>query len=172
MQGLNDASMHFGWVKAFETGAIVVEISSKRVLNPGDFLFLEVSAPTSVITFVAYIVKQTADQMILQISSELEERPLKSESRLKVRSFTGQIEASEIEIIDISPNGFGFLSNQSIRSQVVTTAVLRTPQGDVTAKVEVRHSITDKNSGTTRGGALLLEVDRISRARWSRMLGE
>ncbi len=178
LQGLQDASLHFGWVADFSAGVITVDVSSKRGINPGDFLYLEVSAPASLLTFVAYVTQVAGTKISLQLSSEVDERALKSESRIRIRSFEGAVACprglsiSPITVIDISENGFGFVSNAQVEVTGPCPITLSTPQGDVKLVGDVRHVHNEKELAAHRGGVLIKDMDRVSRARWQRLLGE
>ncbi len=177
LQGLQDASLHFGWVQAASGSTIAIEVSSKRSINQGDFLYLEVSAPSALLTFVAYVTDAAGSLLSLQVSSEIEERKLKSESRVRVRSFEGQIFRASagvptpITVVDVSENGFGFLCNGSMEVDGPHEIILESAYGDITLQGNVRHGHTDKELAMYRGGVLILEMDRVSRARWVRLVG-
>lgn len=178
LQGLQDASLHFGWVSEFSGGIVVVDVSSKRGINPGDFLYLEVSAPSSLLTFVAYVTQAAGTKISLQISSEVEERSLKSESRVRIRTFDAKIgcpcngSVTPVVVLDISENGFGFLSHSQVEVTGPCKMVLNSPQGDINLSGDVRHAHSDKDLAAYRGGVLIKYMDRVSRARWQRLLGE
>lgn len=177
LQGLQDASLHYGWAQHFCGDSITIEVVSKRAVRQGDFLYVEVSAPVSLLTFVAYVTEVIASEVTLQVTSEIEERALISESRIRVRSFEGEIvclrngSTTNITVVDVSENGFGFISQQSSNTAGPCNIVLKSVHGDITLSGDVRHSRSDKESGGVKGGVLILEMDRVSRARWVRLVG-
>jgi hypothetical protein len=175
LQGLNDASLHYGWVQGLQGGNILVEAHSKKQIKNGDFLYLEVHAPVAMLVFVAYVTKVDGNSVSLQISSEVEDRPLKSESRMKIDPISGHLkwEKSQVDIVvrDVSDNGFGFATEGEVKSLVSATTVLKTTEGEVTIDVEVRHARFDKDLASYVGGCLVKHMDRVSRARWGRVLG-
>lgn len=177
LQGLQDASLHFGWVQQFSGGTLTVDVNSKRSIKKGDFMYLEVSAPSALLTFVAYVTDVMGATVSLQISSEVEERGLKSESRVRIRSFEGEIgcpcngQFSPVTIVDVSENGFGFLSQQAVEVAGQCQVVLNTVHGDIKLTGDIRHARNDKDLAAFRGGVLIKDMDRVSRARWVRLVG-
>jgi hypothetical protein len=176
LQGLQDASLHFGWVTSFDDGVIHVEVNSKRPINQGDFLYLEVSAANALLTFVAYVTSAAGATISLQVSSEVEERKLKSESRIRVRSFEGYVACSsgshkQISVVDVSENGFGFVSQEQIDVTGPCGITLTSAYGDINLQGDVRHAHNDKDLSAYRGGVLIQDMDRVSRARWVRLIG-
>ena len=165
LQGLKDASLHFGWVYDTEKRVITVEVSSTRSILMGDFLYLEVSGPRSLLTFIAYVAEIKGSFVSLQISSEIEQRALKSESRVRVRTIEGELgpmrngAINSISIIDVSEHGFGFISQEPVEVTGPCRAVLCSI-----------HARTDKSLAACRAGMLIMEMDRVSRARWARLL--
>lgn len=177
LQGLQDASLHFGWVQSYESNLLTVEVSSKRAIRKGDFMYLEVSAPTALLTFVAYVTEAAGSTVAFQISSEVEERSLKSESRIRIRAFEGEINGpkssngSRVTVVDVSENGFGFLSQQAVEVSGPCHVVLNSVHGDIKLTGDVRHARNDKDLAAFRGGVLITDMDRVSRARWVRLVG-
>ena len=177
LQGLQDASLHFGWVQQFEAGVLTIDVNSKRAIKKGDFMYLEVSAPAALLTFVAYVTDAMGGTIILQISSEIEERSLKSESRVRIRSFEGEIgcpcngKFTAVTIVDISENGFGFLSQNSVEVTGACQVTLNSVHGDIKLLGDIRHARNDKDLAAYRGGVLIKDMDRVSRARWVRLVG-
>jgi hypothetical protein len=114
--------------------------------------------------------------MSLQVSSEVEERKLTSDSRLRIRSFDGYINSScgdtkKISVVDVSENGFGFVSEESIELAGPCGITLISAYGAVNLQGEVRHSHHDKELSAYRGGVHVTDMDRVSRARWVRLVG-
>lgn len=175
LQGLNDASLHYGWVQGFQGGVLVIDAHSKKTIKNGDFLYLEVHAPMAMLVFVAYVTKVDCNHISLQISSEIEDRPLKSESRMKIEPISGSLKfgRTTVEILarDISENGFGFATESEVKSLVEGFTILKTSEGEVSIEVEIRHARFDKDLGNYVGGCLVKQMDRVSRARWGRVLG-
>lgn len=177
LQGLQDASLHFGWVTQFSGGILTVDVSSKRSIKKGDFMYIELSAPNTLLTFVAYVTDSVGTVVSLQISSEVEERMLKSESRVRVRSFDGEIGCpcngrfTPVVIVDISENGFGFIAQQQVEIAGPCQVTLNSVHGDIKLIGEIRHARGDKELAAYRGGVLIRDMDRVSRARWARLIG-
>jgi hypothetical protein len=176
MQGLNDASLHYGWVHELESGVIVIEVCSTKGIKQGDFIFTEVSAPTALLTFVGFVKHQNSEFVTVQISSPIEERPAKTESRLKVSPFAGTVEVGgvvyPIQVMDISESGFGFETDEVDVKAGPCDAVLFTPQGSVNLKATIQYVRTDRSSMKRRGGALIKDMDRVGKARWVRLFVE
>jgi hypothetical protein len=176
MQGLSDASMHYGWVQDYQNNLLSLEVSSKRQLNKGDFLFIEISASNRLLTFVAYIIHLQGDTIMLQVSSPIEDRGLKSESRLRVEPISASLVQNgiphSVTVVDISDNGLGFITEDPIITSGLCEGVLFTPHGSVTVSLNVRHMRNDREEMVRRGGAQVLEIDRVSKARWSRLFVE
>ncbi len=176
LQGLQDASLHFGWIQQFQGGILTVDVNSKRSIKRGDFMYLEVSAPSTLLTFVAYVTDSVGSTVTLQISSEVEERGLKSESRVRIRSFEGEIgcpcngKYTTVTIVDVSENGFGFISQGAVEVAGPCEVTLRSVHGDINLSGDIRHARNDKDLAAFRGGVLIKDMDRVSRARWVRLV--
>ena len=176
LQGLQDASLHHGWVLGFDAGVIQIEVDSKRVIYQGEFLYLEVSGARMLLTFIAYVTSSIESTMSLQVSSDVEERKLTSASRLRVRSFDGYINPScgatkKISVVDVSENGFGFVSEESIELAGPCGITLMSTYGAVNLQGEMRHSYHDRDLAIYRGGVHVIDMDRVSRVRWVRLVG-
>lgn len=173
LQGLNDAHLYTGWVTKMEKGTITVSSTSAKNPNVGDFLYIEVDAPQVVVTFVAYVLNFQGNKFDLKITSEVDERPLKTESRLLVSPFEGVLKQNDLSITfsvsDVSENGVGFYSPDPFYSGACT-AVMKSVQGAVTIQGDVRYIRKEPNGELYRGGMKILVMDRVSRARWSRVL--
>jgi len=173
LQGLNDAQMYTGWVQKMEGGIITVTSTSPKNPNVGDFLYIEVDAPLSVVTFVAYVLNYQGTKFDLKVSSDVEERPLKTESRLLVPPFEGVLKQGDLSITftvsDVSENGVGFFSSDPFYNGKCL-AIMKSEQGAIRADGEIRYVRTETPGSAYRGGIKILTMDRVSRARWSRVL--
>ncbi|MBI1331876.1 MAG: PilZ domain-containing protein [Armatimonadetes bacterium] len=173
LQGLNDAQMYTGWVLKMEGGVITVSSTSPKCPNVGDFLYIEVDAPATVITFVAYVLSFQSTKFELKVTSDVDERPLKTESRLLVTPFSGSLKQGDITIgitiADVSENGVGFFSDDPFNN-AKCTAVLKSEHGAVTVEGEIRYVRKEPTTQNYRGGMKILSMDRVSRARWSKVL--
>jgi hypothetical protein len=176
LQGLSDASLHFGWIKDYVSGSMVIEVKSKKPLKHGDFFCFEVSGAANLLTFVGFITRVTEQAVTIQVTSEIEERELKSESRLRILPFTGVLTmgntSAEIKVIEISEEGFGFETFDSHVNTGFKTAILNSKHGSINTDVAVMHVRTDRETGDRRGGARIKTMDRISKARWLRLFVE
>lgn len=176
LQGLQDASLHFGWVVEVAGDTILIDVKSKRAINPGGFMYLEVSAPKSMVTFVAQVKELHDSAITLQICSEVEIRSLKSESRVRTKAFEGEIGApgstsmTQCTVVDVSENGFGFISKRQVEVTGPCSVVLQTVHGEINLTGNVRHARNDKDLAAYRGGVQIMDMDRISRARWVRII--
>jgi hypothetical protein len=176
LQGLKDASLHFGWVQESGKRSITVDVSSSRSIILGEFLYLEVSGPRALLTFIAYVAEMNGSLVKFHISSEIEQRSLKSESRVRVRTVDGEISGSRkgspipISILDVSEHGFGFVSQSPVQTSGTCKAVLSTVHGGIELVGHVRYARSDKTLMAYRGGMLILEMNRVSRARWTRLM--
>ena len=176
LQGLQDASLHNGWVLSFDAGVIQVEVNSKRVIHHGEFLYLEVSAAKVLLTFIAYVTSSTGSMISLQVSSDVEERRLTSDSRLRIRPIDGYINSpcgdkKKISVVDVSESGFGFVSEESVELEGLRGILLLSAYGAINLQGEVRHSHHDKELSAYRGGVHVTDMNRVGRARWARLLG-
>jgi hypothetical protein len=176
MQSLSDASLHFGWIKEFANNICLIEVASGKPVKQGEFLFFEVSGASSLVTFVGYVLTQQANSIRIQVTSNVEDKPLKSESRMRINTIQGSILQNDgmfpIRVGDISDNGIGFETEEFELKAGQCLATLFSPEGTVTLSVDVRHLRTDRETQMRRGGAAVLDMDRVSRARWTRLFVE
>lgn len=174
LQGLNDAQLYTGWVTRHENGVITILSSCTKNPNPGDFLYIEVDAPTCIVTFVAYVTVFHKGGFEVKVSSEVDERPLKNESRLLVAGLRGKITAEgytfPIEVQDVSENGVGFTSEEPFTSGSCTL-VISSAFGAVAIGGDVRYCRKEPTPNLYRGGVQILKMDRVGRARWARVMG-
>lgn len=173
LQGLNDAQMYTGWVQKLENGIITISSTSTKNPNVGDFLYIEVDSPATVVTFVAYVLNFQGTKFDLKVTSDVDERPLKTESRLLVPPFEGVLRQGDLSITftvsDVSENGVGFLTSDPFNSGKCT-AIMKSEQGAIRVDGDIRYVRTETPNTAYRGGMKILVMDRVSRARWSRIL--
>ncbi len=173
LQGLNDAKLYTGWIATNRSGLLSIVSSSAKNPNPGDFLYVEVDIQGATVTFVAYVSVIQSKGYELKITSDVDERPSKAEPRMLVGSSSGRVQIGgvsySITVTDISENGFGFLCLEEFPTGGCK-AMIDTANGVVTIAGDIRYCRKDLSPDNKRGGVKILQMDRVSRARWAKLM--
>lgn len=173
LQGLSNAQMYHGWFISLAGETLEFQTKAEKKPQHGDLVYAEVDTQGLVLRFVCQVATHPTGRMWLKATSPIEERKQVAEPRLKIEQLDGRIEqgitVAEIVVIDASENGFGFLTHTSLE-RVLAEAVVSSTYGDIAMTVEVRHTRKLSDQGCLRGGAKVVAMDRVARARWTRVL--
>ena len=176
LQRLSDAKFFAGWVKEFNTGSIILGLSTAAELNPGDEFMFEVHGQNAVAIFPAHLSIVSGDEYLFAIPKPLRIVGPTEEARVYVQDVSGILKGETMEVdvivIDVSKKGAGVLAPLPLSAGERVTLTLETAQGPVNCTGEVRYCRPDaKMWGQYRAGVLLDDMGRIERARWARLVG-
>ena len=177
MQCLSTASFHSGWVKVVDGSTITVHINSSRQVELGSCYHVEASAPSDRLQFLTVCVGVDLPLTILQITSTVSRAELEAESRKLLHGVVGTIlidgNQISIEVADVSEQGLGVQSREVVETGRGVELNLQTPHGPIQCLCQVRHCrVSPEILGEYRVGLKILHIDRLSRARWGRILGD
>lgn len=174
MQCLADSSLHFGWIDEISQPYLKIRVTSPREIRNGDFFQVEASGSEKMICFMGQILKNDPDNMILNVSSDVSEADLDTDTRVKCNNMPGTIRykhgAAQFSVEDISKNGIGGFSDANIDKGLVVEVQVQSPEGVIKLSGVVRYSRADrKQPGLYRVGIEVYNSDRVSQARLRRI---
>lgn len=173
MQSLKDAHIYSGWIEGAKQDYFVFAPKSKKTPTLYEQLYVEVESPFNAVAFLVTVTDIIGTRLCIKLASEVKTRPLNVEPRLQVSRINGALHQDygtiPLSVIDISENGFGCLSEEQLSVGQGDVSVI-THHGEIKMEIQIRHSRRDQDGKQYRGGVKILEMDRISRARWNRLL--
>ncbi len=174
LQRLVDAKFFAGWVRALSDSEVVVDFASQEEFEIGSKFFVTVNGVHSAAVVQATLENQASGFLTLKYDGALRYLNTTEAVRRQVTGLTGiiQLEGAEIEmqISDISMNGFGAVIDGSLTRGEIVDLDIDTPFGNVTGKAEIRYCRQDtKDSLKHRIGIQFVQLGRIETARWNRM---
>jgi hypothetical protein len=173
MQSLQDAHIYSGWIEGAKEDFFIFAPKSKKVPVLKEQLYVEVESPFNAVAFLVVVTDHIGSRLCIKLASEVKTRPLNVEPRLQVSRINGALHHDygtiPLSVIDISENGFGCVSEEQLSVGQCDVSVI-THHGEIKMEIQIRHSRQDPEGKVYRGGVRILEMDRISRARWNRLL--
>lgn len=174
LQRLVDAKFFAGWVRTLSDSEVVVDFASQEEFEIGSKFFVTVNGVHSAAVVQATLENQASGFLTLKYDGALRYLNTTEAVRRQVTGLTGiiQLEGAEIEmqISDISMNGFGAVIDGSLTRGEIVDLDVDTPFGNVTGKAEIRYCRQDtKDSLKHRIGIQFVQLGRIETARWNRM---
>jgi hypothetical protein len=173
LQGLSNAQLYHGWFVSLAGEMLEFETKAEKKPQQGDLVYAEVDTLGLVLRFVCQVAIHSTGRMWLKVTSPIEERKQAAEPRLQIEQLDGKMEQgtslAEIVVVDASESGFGFLTHTPLE-RVMATTIISSTHGDIAMTVEVRHTRKLADQGCLRGGAKIVAMDRVARARWTKVL--
>lgn len=173
IQGLKDAQLFHGWFASFNDGLLQFDSKSQRRPVVGDLVYVEVDTLGFVLRFACLVVSGSGSILNLKAHSDIEQRPQTKEPRVRIDQLPGRLTIAkadiELIVVDGSDNGFGFLAHTPI-AHGQCQCLVQSPHGEISMAVDIRHTRNLAEQGCLRGGARVLSMDRVARARWTRVL--
>lgn len=174
MQCLADSSLHFGWIEEISQPYLKIRVTSPREIKNGDFFQVEASGSEKTICFMGQVLKQDPDSIVLNVSSDVTESELDTDTRVKCTNMPGTIRSklglAQFIVEDISKNGIGGFADANVEKGLVVEVQVQSSEGTIILSGEVRYSRADrKQSGRFRVGIEVYNSDRVSQARLSRI---
>jgi hypothetical protein len=175
-QRLQDAKFFAGWVRDFNASAIIVNLSTESLLEPGEHFMFEVHGHDAVAIFPGVLSMVNADEYLFEIPQPLRLTSPNEEARVYVEDVSGILKGETMEVdvlvVDVSRRGAGVLAPLPLTAGEKVVLSLDTAQGPVECTGEVRYCRPDTKAwGQYRAGLLLDDMGRIEKARWARLVG-
>ncbi|HLP00344.1 MAG TPA: hypothetical protein VK171_17235 [Fimbriimonas sp.] len=166
--------MYHGWFGSFDGQSLEFQTKMEKKPVQGDYVYAEADTFGLVLRFVCQVVTNHCGRMWLKVCSPVEERKQSAEPRIQIEHLEGKLEQgttqAEIVVIDASENGFGFVTHTPLE-RMESKANLASHFGAIEMTIDVRHIRKLSDQGCFRGGVRLVAIDRVARARWTRVIG-
>ena len=177
MQSLSNASFVQGWIEMAQEGVCAVHVTSRNTPKEGNFYYVEVNGPKSLYSFVGMAEVTDPPKTRLKLSTEISVRHSEVDSRTPIRKAKANLVvddfSEELEIIDGSSDEIGFECPVPVDVEGSYAMDLDTPAGFINAIVQVTSCGRSSNRVTAYSVlAKFVHMDRISTARWQKLLAE
>ncbi|MHB8637301.1 MAG: PilZ domain-containing protein [Fimbriimonadaceae bacterium] len=176
LQRLADMKFFAGWVESINLAQVRIRLkASKMTVASGDSFSVEIAGKEQTAAFIGEVVGVLGSVITLALPRGLALMPKKENARVSVVGVLGRVrfEGAEyaVTIVDISENGLGVLANSTLERGAIVEFEIFTPIGTIGGAGEVRYSRVDPDSPKQfRAGIQLGDLDRIERARWTKLL--
>jgi hypothetical protein len=175
MQSLSNAAFFHGVCEESFDREIHVEITAKRTPTQGEFLYVEGEIGAQIHSFIGLTIDQQANSLRIGLTSGVTVRENQTNGRILLREVVGKIMTDygqqAVEVCDGSETGLGFNFFAPLERGSTIQINLDTVCGavDLLGKVmNCRCVRYDQES--YRVGVQIVGMDRISQARWKRVL--
>jgi hypothetical protein len=168
--------MAYGWIDQISESDIRLNLlpgSPVPVFSPEVPLLLEIAGPRSLLMFKGLWVRGSGEFQYMRVNGLLDERILDNASRIRVHGISGVLKHGgqevQMEVIDMSENGIGFSTNESIEVGSECEIVIQSVAGPVNLLASIRHIRGIEGSESFVAGATVRSEDRLGKARWVRL---
>ena len=174
LQRLTDAKFFAGWVRTLSDSEIVIDFAGQESFEIGSKFFVTINGVHTAAVVQASLDSQNGGFLTLRFDGTLKYlNPTEAVRRL-VTGLSGVVSIDgaeiEIQISDVSANGFGALVDGTLTQGNVVELEIDTPFGNVQGKAEIRYCRQDtKDSLKHRIGVQFVQLGRIETARWNRL---
>lgn len=175
MQSLSNAAIFHGVCEEALDREIHVEITAHRTPTQGEFIYVEGEIGAETHNFIGLVVDQQLKSLRVALTSGVTVRANQSTGRILLREVVGKITTEygqqAIEVCDGSETGLGFGYYDQIDRGTTIQISLDTSCGVVDFLGKVMNCRCVRHDQTAyRVGVQILGMDRISQARWKRVL--
>ncbi len=151
-----------------------IRLNDSETMDVGDIVVAEVSGRENRALIDAQVTKAVEDLVHFDFRRTPRYEETRENSRTVVRNVTGTLnfqgEGVDVNVLDVSENGIGFLTYAPLPTGSTVKLSLDTPHGPVKVSGEVRYCRSDATRwGLYRAGAVITEMGRLDRARWNKM---
>ncbi len=175
MQSLSNAAFFHGVCEDSFERELHIELTTKRMLKPGEFLYVEGEIGSEIQSFIGLVADLQHPLARITLTSGVTVRESRSTGRMLLRDVVGKVINDSgqhaIDICDGSEFGLGFNFFCPLEKGSTVQISLDTSFGsvDILGKVmNCRRVRFDED--THRIGIQIVGMDRISQARWKRVL--
>ncbi len=174
IQRMRDARFFSGWMKDLSNVSARVALKGCPAIEVGEKFMVECHGKEKIAMFQAELSGISGEDAVLSVIGQVTYRPTSESARVTVHSVTGTIKfdgmSTEVEVVDVSENGMGLISAQSLTRGEIVEAILCSPCGEICCAGEVRYCKPDPDQfGKFRVGLALEPLDRLAGARWKRL---
>ena len=162
-----------GWVADAKQDFFLVNNTSRKTVEIGERILASVSMLTATAIFHAYVLRQTDEGIWMKVDGGINQCALQEEARilfpLAVSLQFGE-EAMDAEVTDISRSGMGLIASKELESGSIVTINAGSGPTQITLQCEVRYCRKNGDLDSYRSGLMIVQCDRLSRARWDVLL--
>jgi len=174
LQRVADAKFFSGWIVEMTGKDAAVRLNDCETMDPGDIIVGEVSGRENRALIDAKVSKIVDDLVHFEFRRTPRYEVARENARTVVRNVTGSLnfqgEVVDVQVLDVSVSGIGFLTYAPLPAGSIVKLSLETAHGPLKVSGEVRYCRSDATRfGLYRAGALITEMGRLDRARWNKM---
>jgi len=177
MQSLADASFVQGFIGVANDRKCTIQVTSQKNPREGMFYYTEVTGIRNLFTFVGFTDNCTSNSAVLNLSSDISFRVLAVEVRAPIRKVEGKVSVDdEVDIVRIqdgSDTQVGFESDYPLSVDSSAELTMDSPHGLINSLVQICDcSRSGLNTRSYIIVAKFVHLDRVSQARWQKLLGQ
>jgi hypothetical protein len=165
-----------GWVEQRYADQLLV--SCCQEFDPADYsadaaYVVEIAGPNSLHILAGKITGSSEKRIALRVAPRVETRPLDMASRIRVHGIKGKLSTGKksdaLNLTNMSTNGLGFTTAGNFKVGDECTFEIDSESGTIKLEAAIMH-ISEGEAKSFTAGAEIRSVDRVSRARWHRLL--
>lgn len=177
LQRLTDARFFAGWARDLTPETLTIQLVDEHVPKPGDPFHIEIRGDMVSALFRAKVVLVHGQYAYLHLLEA--PRFIASTEDMRIRAGEYKALARDrgyefaITILDVSLRGIGVLMTETRQAGDKLEIEYDSPHGPVQGVAEVRYcQPSAKDFGAYRAGLLWTHMDRLSAARWHKVVDE
>ena len=172
-----DAHPQTGWIVHLNRGEARVRLWSVVPFSSQERVTCECFGQGTVARFTGAVVAQAGADLAIDILGSILYGPSTETPRLYALGLEGELEGADgrraMRVLDVSPQSLGVSVDDAYSAATRLEMRLATEMGSVAATVEVVNCREDAESpGHFRMGINIVEMPRLDRARWGRLVQE
>lgn len=165
-----------GWVTHLAREEARIRICNFNVLS-GQEVVCECYGQGTIARFSGKVFAQADMDLAIELSGSISYAPSQETPRIYAAGLVGQVEGPDgggtITVLDVSPLSLGVLSDVAFGPMTELAVDLPTEMGPIAATVTVANCRPDPESpGFFRIGLNIVDMARLDRARWGRLVIE
>lgn len=174
---VQDGKWLSGWVMNLAREEARIKLSGPIALTAGEQLVGECYGLGTVARFQGTLVGQAGLEIAIHVIGSVTFGPSEETPRIQTSGLHGVLHSgvgtSPLEVLDVSPESMGVVVSQPFEPGAELMITLPTEMGPIEGQVSVANCRDDhEREGHFRMGLHIVQLDRLARARWSRLVTE
>lgn len=166
-----------GWVTHLSREEARIRLWNLVPFKVGSRVVCECYGQGTVARFVATVLAQAGPDLAFDLIGSISYSPSDETPRIYTTGLAGELtdggETAAMTVLDVSPLSLGVLVDRAFAAGQELTMELPTEMGPISAKVCVANCRPDPDrEGSFRIGVNVVEMPRLDRARWGRLIVE
>lgn len=177
LKRLNGNTWLAGWVTHLAREESRIRLWNNVPMVLGERVSCECYGQGIVARFQGKVLAQASENLAITVLGSISYAPSEETPRIYASGLVGQLEgpngAANMNVLDLSPQSLGATVDVEFNIGTVLTMHLSTEMGPIEACVSVANSRPDPAlHGHFRVGMHILDIQRLDRARWGRLVSE